>query len=70
MAMLAMVLFISPSALAQGKEAPESMQGHVKVGDKAPGFTLKDQNGIEHSLDGLLNPDGYLALVFYRSADW
>ena len=51
-------------------QQPELMQGTVKVGDKAPSFLLKDQNGQERSLESLLDADGYLALVFYRSADW
>jgi len=68
--LLSVLLLVSPAAIAQGKEAPEEMQGTVKVGDKALGFTLKDQNGEEHSLESLLNPDGFVALVFYRSADW
>lgn len=57
-------------ALAVAQEAPEEMQGTVHVGDKAPGFTLKDQNGEERSLESLLNEEGYVALVFYRSAHW
>ena len=40
-------------AFAAGAEAPPEMQGHVKVGDKAPGFTLQDQDGKEHSLKDL-----------------
>ena len=58
------------AATAQGKEAPEEMQGTVHVGDKAPGFTLKDQNGVEHTLESLLEGEGLTALVFYRSANW
>lgn len=65
---MAALLFASPLAVAQ--EAPEEMQGTVHVGDKAPGFTLKDQNGEERSLESLLNEDGYVALVFHRSAHW
>jgi cytochrome oxidase Cu insertion factor (SCO1/SenC/PrrC family) len=41
----------------------------VKVGEKAPRFTLKDQAGKERSLDEFL-AKGKVALVFYRSADW
>ena len=41
----------------------------VEVGQKAPAFTLKDQNGVEQSLDALLKK-GKVAIVFYRSADW
>ena len=52
----------------QGKPAPEEQTG-LKVGEKAPRFTLKDQEGKERSLDELLKK-GKVALVFYRSADW
>ena len=47
---------------------PEEQTG-LKVGEKAPGFTLKDQEGKERSLDEFLKK-GKVALVFYRSADW
>ncbi len=43
--------------------------GELKVGDKAPSFTLKDQNGNPISLDALL-AKGNVALVFFRSASW
>ena len=59
-----------PQAQAQekGKPAPEEFTG-LKVGTKAPAFTLKDQEGKERSLDELLKK-GKVALVFYRSASW
>ena len=41
----------------------------VAVGEAAPTFTLRDQNGTEQSLDALAKR-GKLAIVFYRSADW
>ncbi len=41
----------------------------VAVGQKAPGFTLQDQNDREVSLAALLKK-GPVALVFFRSADW
>lgn len=71
--MLVTTLFVlvSASAFAQGAEAPDEMTGHVNVGDKAPGFTLEDQSGDERSLEGLLaDADEFVALVFYRSANW
>ena len=71
MAMIAVItLLATPYALAQGnaKPAPDAQTG-VKVGEKAPRFTLKDQEGKERSLDELLKK-GKVALVFYRSADW
>ena len=44
-------------------------QPKVKVGETAPAFTLKDQNGKEASLKTLLAKKP-TALVFFRSADW
>jgi hypothetical protein len=41
----------------------------LKVGAKAPGFKLKNQDGKETSLTGLFEK-GPVALVFFRSADW
>ena len=66
----AVVLLAAPTARCQGKgkPAPEEQTG-LKVGAKAPKFTLKDQDGKERSLDELLKK-GKVALVFYRSADW
>jgi cytochrome oxidase Cu insertion factor (SCO1/SenC/PrrC family) len=55
-------------AQAEGRPAPEEQTG-LKVGTKAPKFTLKDQDGKERSLDEFLGK-GKVALVFYRSADW
>lgn len=53
---------------AQPKPAAEDLTG-LKVGEKAPKFTLKDQEGRERSLDDLLKK-GKVALIFTRSADW
>ena len=66
----AIALLFAPSGWAQGKAkpAPDEQTG-LKVGEKAPKFTLKDQDGKERSLDELLKK-GKVALVFYRSADW
>jgi peroxiredoxin len=49
-------------------KAPEEKSG-LKVGAKAPAFTLKDQSGTERALDEFLK-QGNVALVFYRSASW
>ena len=67
---LAFSLLSAPSlrAQAKGKPAPEELTG-LKVGEPAPRFTLKDQEGNERSLDEFLKK-GKVALVFYRSADW
>jgi cytochrome oxidase Cu insertion factor (SCO1/SenC/PrrC family) len=67
---LAFSLLSAPSVRAQatGKPAPEEQTG-LKVGERAPKFTLKDQEGKDRSLDEFLKK-GNVALVFYRSADW
>jgi cytochrome oxidase Cu insertion factor (SCO1/SenC/PrrC family) len=66
----AVVLLAAPTAFSQGKAKPAPNENTgLKVGEKAPKFTLKDQEGRERSLDDLLKK-GKVALVFYRSADW
>lgn len=59
---------MAPIASAEPKPADEAKAG-LAVGTKAPDFTLKDQNGQEHSLADLLKA-GPVALVFIRSAGW
>jgi cytochrome oxidase Cu insertion factor (SCO1/SenC/PrrC family) len=71
MALAAAVMALGvPRAWSQGegKPAPEEQSG-LEVGEKAPKFTLKDQQGNDRSLDEYLKK-GKVALVFYRSADW
>ena len=41
----------------------------LPVGAKAPAFSLRDQNGQEHTLASLTGPRGTV-LLFFRSADW
>ena len=59
--------FLSMGVNAAELETPEEVG--LRVGARAPAFTLKDQNGKDVSLDSLLKR-GPVALVFYRSADW
>ena len=40
-----------------------------KVGERVPGFSLKDQTGTTRTLESIMGPKGAM-LVFYRSADW
>jgi peroxiredoxin len=40
-----------------------------QVGTKVPDFSLKDQQGVLHSLRSVMGPKG-VVLVFFRSADW
>lgn len=42
----------------------------LKVNDLAPEFELQDQDGKKVSLKQLLSKRKYVAIVFYRSADW
>ena len=56
------------TASARAADAPDEKTG-LKVGEKAPAFALKAQNGNERSLSDFLKT-GPVALVFYRSANW
>lgn len=70
---LALILAVrSIGAVARESAPPEPAADEKtgpKVGEKAPEFTLTDQNGKQVSLAGLLEKSG-VALVFYRSAGW
>ena len=60
------------AAHASGLNAAEVASAEntgLRIGQVAPAFSLKDQNGKEVSLDALLKK-GPVALVFFRSADW
>ena len=52
-----------------GQTTAQADEPRVKVGDAAPEFKLKDQNGKDTSLKTLLAKKP-VAIVFYRSADW
>ncbi len=40
-----------------------------QVGERAPDFSLPDQNGQLHTLNSIMGPNGAL-LLFHRSANW
>ena len=46
------------------------MKVELKVNDRAPAFELPDQEGNKISLEQLLAKRKFVAIVFYRSADW
>jgi peroxiredoxin len=50
-------------------DAPVAPAREIAVGDRAPAFSLKDQNDREFSLEALLKK-GPVAVVFIRSIDW
>jgi hypothetical protein len=54
-------------ATGAAREEPEQ-HPDIKIGERAPKFSLKDQNDQARSLDELLK-GGKLALVFVRSAN-
>lgn len=54
---------------AQASEEPPDDSPGLSVGEKAPDFELKDQNGQSRSLTEMLK-SGQVAMVYYRSADW
>lgn len=58
---------ISLAAEAPRAAAPEKTG--LAIGQKAPAFTLKDQNDRDVALEALVR-QGPVAVVFYRSADW
>ena len=64
------VLLGVPAVFSQEREKSAAQeQSGLKVGESAPKFTLKDQEGSDRSLNELLEKEP-VALVFYRSADW
>lgn len=65
--LLVAVLIATLKAVAQEEETPQSKG--IRVGDRAPLFTLKDQNDREFSLQKMLKK-GPVATVFVRSVQW
>ena len=60
-------VLVSLELIAAQEASPEKTG--LPVGQQAPSFTLKDQNGVDLALESLLKK-GPVALVFHRSADW
>lgn len=56
--------------LTTALRADESTNRQLKVGDAVPEFSLADATGKQIALTDLLKRQKYVALVFYRSADW
>lgn len=71
-ALIALLALAVAPAISQAQTEPKPADPAItgiKVGENAPDFTLKDQNGEEHSLSGMLE-EGPVALIFSRSAQW
>lgn len=62
---LAVLALMAPTESARSQDDPG-----LKMGQEAPEFTLKDQEGKERSSKEFLKDGKLVALVFYRSADW
>ena len=65
---MAGLLCLAPFVIAQEPASPEKTG--LKVGQKAPAFNLRDQTEKQQTLDDLAKNADYVALVFYRSANW
>ena len=68
------ILFVACGVTALATIAPRGAvaaenEGAIQVGQKAPQFQLKDQNGVERSLAEMLKTSK-VAIVFHRSASW
>lgn len=71
----AVVMMLSLAAICAmpGAQSPpaaaDPVTAGLRVGDRAPGFALPDQNGRRVSLADLTRSKGSM-IVFYRSAVW
>src|SRR5262245_35483562 len=65
--LLLIVALIATLKIVAQEETAQPEQ--IRVGDRAPMFTLKDQNDREFSLETMLKK-GPVALVFVRSVQW
>ena len=65
---LALAPGLALAAPAAGDAAPAPAAAGVKPGDVAPGFTLKDINGVEHSLAQYL-ADGKIVVLEWFNPD-
>ena len=66
---LPLALIAALSAARSVGAAEGQVERGLKIGEKAPEFKLKDQDGKARALSEFLKK-GKVALVFYRSADW
>ena len=65
---LTAITLVTAGVFAQDEWAPEEMTG-IKVGEKAPDFTLTNFDGTKYTLSDLTKK-GTVALMFFRSANW
>lgn len=65
---LLMLVLCSAAMAKEGSEATNKSPG-LQVGEKAPDFTLLDQDNQKVQMSALLK-NGPVAIVFHRSAQW
>ncbi len=70
---LLVALFLQSRPASQTLQAPRMVIDVQKlgpqVGERVPGFSLKDQTGKDWTLESIMGPNGAM-IVFIRSADW
>ena len=66
--LVAGLLPASPQSPAARRPIDISKLG-PQVGERAPDFSLEDQNGKSRTLQSIMGSNGVM-LVFFRSADW
>lgn len=59
---------VTPPPSDKSAQAMPDQGPGLRVGERAPGFSLVDQSGQSRALGTL--GGGLVAIVFYRSADW
>ena len=66
-----LLLLVVPLAQtgSQPREKIDLSKLGPQVGQRVPGFSLKDQSGNVQTLQSVMGPKGAM-LVFFRSADW
>jgi cytochrome oxidase Cu insertion factor (SCO1/SenC/PrrC family) len=67
--LLASLIIALAATATWAADPPIEGKTGLKVGEKAPAFKLKDQDGKERTLEEFTKK-GMVALVFHRSAGW
>lgn len=67
--MLALLAVPLPSQAPAPRTPVDVARLGPQVGEKVPGFSLRDQSGKTWTLPSVMGPKGAM-VVFYRSVDW
>ena len=66
---LVAAVVLTATVMAQPRTPIDISRLGPQVGQQAPDFTLRDQNGTSRTLESVMSERGAM-LVFIRSADW